>query len=53
MDIDWSGMLKLVHVALAFGFVTGLIGRGILLRRAERSTDIMLTTAFTKASALL
>ena len=38
--MEWANLLKLVHVALAFVFVAGLIGRGILLHRAERSDDL-------------
>jgi ABC-type Mn2+/Zn2+ transport system permease subunit len=32
--------LKLLHVALAFGFVAGLIGRFLVLRRASRAADV-------------
>jgi Predicted integral membrane protein (DUF2269) len=32
--------LKLLHVALAFAFVAGLVGRWLLLRRAARAAQI-------------
>jgi hypothetical protein len=43
--------LKLLHVALVFGFVAGLIGRFLLLRRASRAAD--LETAYETQTAHL
>ena len=40
--MDWSGLLKLLHVALAMALVTGVIGRWLLLGSAERSETIFL-----------
>jgi hypothetical protein len=33
----WSDLVKLVHIGIAFAFITGLLGRWILLNRAARS----------------
>jgi hypothetical protein len=39
--MDWLALLlKLGHVVAAFALVAGLMGRGIVLGRAYRSTDI-------------
>ena len=35
-----ASWLKFIHIAVAFGFVAGLIGRGIVLHQARRSSDI-------------
>ena len=37
--MDWAGIAKLIHVAIAFAFVSGLIGRWIVLRRAAAARD--------------
>lgn len=37
--MDWAGLAKLLHVAIAIVFISGLIGRWILLRRAAAATD--------------
>jgi hypothetical protein len=34
-----ADLLKLVHIAIAFAFITGLIGRWVLLTRAARADD--------------
>jgi len=34
-------VLKLLHVALAFAFVSGLIGRWLLLRMAARTAGVV------------
>jgi uncharacterized membrane protein len=39
-----ASWLKLVHVLLAFGFVAGLVGRTVVLRRAARSADMVAVT---------
>ena len=36
--------LKLGHVLVAFWFVTGLVGRNVVLRQAERSSDLAAVT---------
>jgi hypothetical protein len=38
--MEWSDLLKLIHVLIAFGFITGLLGRWILLGSAARATDV-------------
>jgi hypothetical protein len=35
----WDELAKLLHVAIAIVFISGLIGRWILLRRAAAATD--------------
>jgi hypothetical protein len=37
--MDWADLAKLLHVAIAIVFVSGLIGRWILLNRAARADD--------------
>jgi hypothetical protein len=37
--MDWSNLVKLIHIAIAFGFISGLIGRWILLRRAAAADN--------------
>jgi hypothetical protein len=32
--MDWSNVIKLIHIGIAFAFMSGLIGRWILHRRA-------------------
>lgn len=48
--MDWSGLLKLLHIALAMALVTGVIGRWLLLRSAERSETMDRTEALLEAS---
>jgi len=38
--MDWPGLLKLLHVAIAFALVSGLVGRWFLLTRAAASDDV-------------
>jgi hypothetical protein len=39
--MDWLALLlKLAHVFVAFALVTGFVGRGVLLSRAARATDV-------------
>lgn len=38
--MDWSDVLKLLHVGVGFAMVTGLLGRWILLTRAADSSDV-------------
>jgi Predicted integral membrane protein (DUF2269) len=37
--MDWADLAKLLHVAIAIVFISGLIGRWILLTRAARADD--------------
>jgi len=37
--MDWGDVAKLLHVAIAFVFVAGLIGRWVVLRRAAEATE--------------
>jgi hypothetical protein len=37
--LDWSDVIKLIHIGIAFAFISGLIGRWILLRRAAIADD--------------
>ena len=37
--MSWADLAKLLHVAIAIVFISGLIGRWILLRRAATATD--------------
>jgi hypothetical protein len=39
-----ASWLKFIHVLVAFGFVAGLIGRDITIRRAAKSPDISAVT---------
>ena len=38
--MNWTDLVKLIHVGIAFALVTGLMGRWILLTRAARSDDV-------------
>ena len=38
--MSWIDLVKLLHVALAFALVAGLMGRWILLTRAARQDDV-------------
>ena len=38
--MNWTDLIKLLHVGIAFALVIGLMGRWILLTRAARSDDI-------------
>jgi hypothetical protein len=49
--MEWSDLLKLAHVALAFAFVAGLIGRWILLWRAERANDLAAASLLAEAAS--
>jgi uncharacterized membrane protein len=44
-------LLKLAHVALAMVLVAGIVGRWILLRRAQRDQDIEGVARFAEAAA--
>ena len=38
--MGWDDLAKLVHVLVAFGFITGLLGRWILLGNAAKAEDV-------------
>jgi uncharacterized membrane protein len=40
LDVSLASLLLFLHVASAFWFVAGLVGRAIVLARARRSTDL-------------
>ena len=48
--MDWAGLLKLTHVALAMALVTGIVGRWLLMASAERSERLERTQALLEAS---
>ena len=48
--MDWSGLLKLLHIALAMALVTGVVGRWLLLGAAQRSETMDRTEALLDAS---
>jgi len=48
--MDWPGLLKLVHIAIAFALVSGLVGRWILLTRAARTEDVEAAYGLSKAA---
>jgi hypothetical protein len=37
--VEWADVAKLIHVGIAFAFISGLIGRWIVLRRAAEAQD--------------
>ena len=51
--MDWPGLIKLLHVALAMALVTGVIGRWLLLGSAERSETMERTEALAVIVALM
>ena len=48
--MDWAGLLKLAHVALAMALVTGIVGRWLLLAAAQRSDRLERTEVLLDAS---
>ncbi len=50
--MDWTDLIKLVHVALAFSLVTGLIGRWSLMRSASKAEDPGTAFALSQAASL-
>jgi Predicted integral membrane protein (DUF2269) len=48
--MDWAGLLKLTHVALAMALVTGIVGRWLLLAAAERTDRLERTEAVLDAA---
>ena len=49
--MDWALLAKLVHVLVAFGFITGLLGRWILLRNAARADEVETAHRLSQAAA--
>jgi hypothetical protein len=49
--MDWSLLVKLLHVAIAFGFITGLLGRWLLLGRAADATEVEAAYQLSRAAA--
>ena len=50
--MDWSNVIKLVHVAFGFALVAGLVGRRGLERRAARADDPEKAFAISQAGGL-
>ena len=48
--MNWSDLVKLVHVGIAFALVAGLMGRWILLTRAARSDDVEASYGLSEAA---
>jgi hypothetical protein len=48
--MDWAGLLKLIHVALAMALVSGIVGRWLLLGAAERTDRLERTEALLDAA---
>jgi Predicted integral membrane protein (DUF2269) len=48
--VDWAGLLKLIHIALAMALVTGIVGRWLLLAAAERTDRLERTEAILAAA---
>jgi hypothetical protein len=49
--MGWDDLVKLVHVVVAFGFVTGLVGRWFLLGRAAAADEVELVYQLSQAAA--
>lgn len=49
--MGWDDLVKLVHVGVAFGFVTGLLGRWILLGNAARAGEVETAYRLSRAAA--
>lgn len=50
--MDWTNLIKLVHVALGFSLVAGLVGRWSLQQSASRAKDPGTAFALTQAASL-
>jgi hypothetical protein len=48
--MDWAGLLKLTHIALAMALVTGIVGRWLLLGAAERTDRLERAEALLEAA---
>ena len=49
--MNWTDLIKLLHVGIAFALVAGLMGRWILLARAARTDDIEAAHGLSEAAA--
>ena len=49
--MDWANLIKLVHLALAFALVTGLVGRWSLMRSAGKAEDPGTAFALSQAAS--
>ena len=49
--MDWGDLAKLVHVLVAFGFITGLLGRWILLGNAGKAEEVENAYRLSQAAA--
>ncbi len=49
--MDWTNLILLVHVALAFSLVTGLVGRWSLMRSARKAKDPGTAFALSQAAS--
>ena len=49
--MGWDDLVKLVHVFVAFGFITGLLGRWILLGSATRAGEVETAYHLSQAAA--
>jgi uncharacterized membrane protein len=49
--MDWALLAKLVHILVAFGFITGLLGRWIILASAARAEEVETAYRLSQAAA--
>lgn len=49
--MDWALLAKLVHVVVGIGFITGLLGRWILLHNAARADEVETAYRLSQAAA--
>jgi len=49
--MGWDDIAKLVHVLVAFGFITGLLGRWILLGSAAKAAEVENAYRLSQAAA--
>jgi hypothetical protein len=49
--MGWDDLAKLVHVLVAFGFITGLLGRWILLTNAAKAEEVETAYRLSQAAA--
>jgi hypothetical protein len=48
--VGWDDLAKLVHIGVAFGFVTGLMGRGLMIARAARAQEVEVAYQLSQAA---
>jgi hypothetical protein len=49
--MGWDDLAKLVHILVAFGFITGLLGRWILLANAAKAAEVEAAYGLSQAAA--